>query len=119
MISYPELTLGVESIKNFPCEELRTLDKLWVDYSKGKFGFSVQKKVWMACGGVPEEYDWDVYERFADQVGWRRRDDWFRCDELTISQDSSKQAHLPYYTYLSTVHHPVGAVSSLFSRSDL
>jgi hypothetical protein len=78
--------LDVESIEKFPCEELRTLDKLWVENSGGKFGFSVQKKVWIACGGIPGEYDWEVYKKFADQVGWRRGADnrWLSYDELTF-----------------------------------
>ena len=30
-----------ESIDNFPCDDLRTIDQLWVKYSQGRFGFSV------------------------------------------------------------------------------
>ena len=33
--------LDPDSINNFPCEDLRIIDRLWVKYSKGKFGFSV------------------------------------------------------------------------------
>ena len=91
--------LSVEDIQNFPCEDLRTLDKLWVDYSNGKFGFSVQKKVWIACGGIPGEYDWEVYQKFADQVGWRRSGrsgNWLNYDELTFLLDGSEKAHLPF-----------------------
>ena len=29
---------------NFPCTDLRTIDRLWVKYSNGHFGFSVQKE---------------------------------------------------------------------------
>ena len=87
--------LDKESIKNFPCEELRTIDKLWVDYSNGKFGFSVQKKVWMDCGGIPGEYDDNVYKKFADQVGWRRGGEWLSYNELTYLLDGSEKAHLP------------------------
>jgi predicted NACHT family NTPase len=87
--------LSVEDIENFPCEDLRAIDKLWVDYSKGKFGFSVQKKVWMPCGGVAGEYDYEVYKKFADQVGWRRSGNWLGYDELTFSWKGSKHAHLP------------------------
>jgi predicted NACHT family NTPase len=88
-------SLEVEDIENFSCEDLRTIDKLWVDYSKGKFGFSVQKKVWMDCGGIPGEYDWKVYEKFADQVGWRRSEYWLSYDKLTFLLEGSKYAHLP------------------------
>jgi predicted NACHT family NTPase len=87
--------LSVEDIQNFPCEDLRAIDKLWVDYSQGKFGFSVQKKVWMDCGGVPGEYDHDVYLTFADQVGWYRSGDRLSYDKLTFLLQDSKQGHLP------------------------
>jgi predicted NACHT family NTPase len=107
--------LNEEDIQNFPCEDLRAIDKLWVDYSKGKFGFSVQKKVWMACGGVAGEYDYEVYKKFADQVGWRRSGNWLGYDELTFSVGKgSKHAHLPY---LEKAKKWVG-FEPIFSRRD-
>ncbi len=33
------------------CEDLRTIDQLWVKYSNGRFGFSVQKRIWHSIGG--------------------------------------------------------------------
>ncbi len=95
--------LSLEDIQNFPCPELQAIDKLWVDYSNGKFGFSVQKKVWMACGGVPGKYDWDVYKKFADQVGWRRSGDWLSYNELTFLLKGSNHAHLPWRYYRGEV----------------
>jgi hypothetical protein len=123
--------LNEEDIQNFPCEDLRAIDKLWVDYSKGKFGFSVQKKVWMACGGVAGEYDYEVYKKFADQVGWRRSGNWLGYDELTFSWKGSKHAHLPLDVYWMIMEcrgvglgagsgfTGFGVYGSLFSRSDL
>ena len=55
--------LDPESIKNFPSADLRTIDQLWVKYSNGRFGFSVQKRIWES---VEENYD-----NFGDRVGWR------------------------------------------------
>ena len=43
-------------MKNFPCQDLGTIDKLWVEYSDGKFGFSVQKKIYQDLGGT-KDYD--------------------------------------------------------------
>lgn len=84
--------LDEESINNFPCEELRTIDKLWVDNSGGKFGFSVQKKVWLDCG-------YDVHKKFEfeEEVGWMGNNGvmlghW----DLTFSLDGSKHAQLPH-----------------------
>jgi hypothetical protein len=108
--------LDEESINNFPCEELRTIDKLWVDNSGGKFGFSVQKKVWLDCGGVPGEYDYDVYKKFADEVGWRRGGDWLSYDQLTFLLDGSEKALLPIGAFRRT-RKIIGG--TLFSRSDL
>lgn len=34
----------LKDIGNFPCEDLRTIDQLWVKYSEGRFGFSIKKK---------------------------------------------------------------------------
>lgn len=53
----------IESIENFPCTDLRTIDQLWVKYSNGRFGFSVQKRIWESVG--------KDYGKFGDRVGWR------------------------------------------------
>ena len=47
-----EKELDVNSIDNFPCEDLRTIDQLWVKYSDGRFGFSVQKRIYQNLGGT-------------------------------------------------------------------
>jgi len=37
--------LDKESIEKFPCDDLRVIDRLWVYYSGGRFGFSIQKRI--------------------------------------------------------------------------
>ena len=50
--------LDSDSIKNFPYEVLSKIDRLWVDNSSSKFGFSVQKQICVeACGGKPNVFD--------------------------------------------------------------
>ncbi len=58
-----------KDLEEFPCEDLRILDQLWVKHSNGKFGFSVQKKIWQECGG-PMTYgrEWDD---FCLKLGWQ------------------------------------------------
>ncbi|MEW5861923.1 MAG: AAA-like domain-containing protein [Cyanobacteriota bacterium] len=56
--------LDSKDFKTFPCDDLRTIDNLWVKYSKGRFGFSVQKRIWLSR---------DVNTnlgRFVDRVNW-------------------------------------------------
>ncbi len=73
--------LDSESIENFPCTDLRTIDQLWIQYSKGLFGFSVQKRIWESVG--------KDYDKFGDRVGWRKgmffNKEWLTKDELTFS----------------------------------
>jgi GUN4-like/TIR domain len=61
--------LRVEDLQKFPCQDLQTIDRLWVKYSNGHFGFSVQKKIWQECGSPTSSgKDWD---RFCVKVGWQ------------------------------------------------
>ncbi|NJM73210.1 MAG: GUN4 domain-containing protein [Scytonema sp. RU_4_4] len=93
--------LDIESIKNFPCTDLRTIDQLWVKYSNGRFGFSVQKRIWESVGGKPGA-DYEIWEKFGDRVGWRRRrrikamlqKEWLATDELNFTTQA-REGHLP------------------------
>ena len=58
-----------EELLNFPCDELKAIDGLWVKYSQGKFGFSVQKEIWQTCGSpMTKDKKWD---EFCVRVGWQ------------------------------------------------
>ena len=83
---------GTDDLRNFPCEDLHTLDKLWVSSSGGKYGFSVQKKIWEECGS-PTDYNQD-WERFGDRVSWRMNENWVRSFEQL---DLESSGVLPLY----------------------
>jgi len=78
-----ERWLNVESIDKFPCEDLRTIDQLWVKYSNGRFSFSVQKRIYQSLGGT-REYDEKVWEKFGDRVGGRKNNSWLYYKDLTF-----------------------------------
>ena len=78
-----------DDLKNFPCFDLRTIDQLWVKYSNGRFGFSVQKRIWLEEGG---KVDWETEQRLADRVGWAKEGKWLR--RRTWSEDAPA-GHLP------------------------
>ena len=86
--------LRVEDAENFSCQDLGTIDKLWVKYSNGKFGFSVQKQIYQGMSGS-KEYNWDDYKKLGDKVGWRKGGKWLYYSELTFSE-KHYQGHLPY-----------------------
>ena len=55
--------LNTDSIKNFPCGDLRII-YLWVKYSDGRFGFSVQKRIWNSSEVNSN------FNNFIRRVGW-------------------------------------------------
>jgi len=85
--------LDKESIEKFPCDDLRTIDQLWLKYSNGDFGLSVQKRIYQSLGGT-SEYDTEVWESFGDRVGWRKKNSWRYYDSLTFSE-KTPEACLP------------------------
>jgi len=49
-------------VKRIPEEDMTTIDGLWSHYSKGKFGFVAQRKVWKQCRAQ--------FDKFAEEVSW-------------------------------------------------
>ena len=85
--------LHPDELLNFPCTDLHTIDRLWVKYSNGRFGFSVQKKIYLDVGGKPDgRYDEEAFLNFCDAVGWRENEDWL---DKAIYDISASQGHLP------------------------
>jgi len=98
--------LRAEDLQNFPCNDLRTIDQLWVTYSKGWFGLSIQKQIWVEVG--------EDYNKFGERVGWRvsktiirergilwmkraeeaEQKQWLKYNQLTFSMDVPR-GHLP------------------------
>ncbi|MEH2242204.1 GUN4 domain-containing protein [Nostoc sp.] len=94
--------LDTESIEKFPSTDLRTIDQLWVKYSNGRFGFSVQKRIWESVG--------KDYRKFGDRVGWRKWrivvvDKWFG---LRQKQTDTKSEWLNYSDLLFNTSAPEG-----------
>ncbi|MBI1240786.1 MAG: hypothetical protein GC195_04165 [Nostoc sp. RI_552] len=89
----PDDWLRTEELLNFPCTDLHTIDKLWLKYSGGKFGFSVQKEIYLSVGGkLDGSYRKDgieAWEKFCDRVGWVEKG-WYL---------SEKSGNLPLYSY--------------------
>jgi hypothetical protein len=91
-----------ESIRRFPCTDLQTIDRLWVKYSNGRFGFSVQKTIYLTCGGKPDyRHDERVWEKFGNYIGWKNKKSWLYYSDLTFSNEApiGHFPVLPYFTF--------------------
>ncbi|MGD1858136.1 MAG: GUN4 domain-containing protein [Leptolyngbyaceae cyanobacterium] len=93
-------------------------------YSQGRFGFSVQKKIYIECGGkLDGKYPGDsTRRRFGDKVGWRIKGEWVMYSSLTFST-SAPSGHLPYgggFRFVGGMFVVfLNCVNSLFSHRDL
>ncbi|MBD2564444.1 MULTISPECIES: GUN4 domain-containing protein [Nostoc] len=57
-----------QSISKIPCRDLNTVDLLWLKYSKGRFGFTVQKALFQH---VAKDKG-----KFGQAIGWRGQSMW-------------------------------------------
>ena len=90
--------LGLDDIKTFPCKDLQLIDHLWLKFSGGHFGFSVQKEIYLQCGGQADyEYYKEAEQRWGDRVGWREGGSW--TFEIIYELVGSPEGHLPVESY--------------------
>lgn len=66
---WEERSLQAKDYDNFSCEDLRTIDNLWTKYSKGRFGFSIQRQIWESSD-VSRDLG-----KFGIRVGWMQRNE--------------------------------------------
>lgn len=86
--------LRKEDIENFPYKDLRTINQLWLRYSKNKFAFSVQEDINLGLGAGGES-EQEIWEQFGYLVGWRQGEHWLDYNELTFDLNLSPKGHLP------------------------
>lgn len=96
----PHLT--PDAIRSFPCEVLHSLDLAWAASSQARFGFRVQRKLWLACGGTGAILDFEKMERngkaaLADaERKFVRRVNWHDARVWTGHASSLPIGYLPY-----------------------
>ncbi len=85
-------------LRKIPCKDLRTIDQLWTCASKGYYGFSVQKRIYLGCGGTLDaSYPGDaVWYQFCKRVGWRIDDSWVEYRQIQWHSRSTP-GHLPLW----------------------
>ena len=80
-------------LQNFPCTDLKTIDGLWTKYSKGHFGFSVQKEVWQKYGSpTSSSKKWD---QLCIEVGWKSAGSYITYSKLKAEPQFSSRGEFP------------------------
>lgn len=113
-------SLNSDDLKKFPSADLRTIDQLWIKYSNGHFGFSIQKKIYFDCGAkLDGNYPGDqIWDKFCQRVGWRVNEVRKYYSQLTFDTSAPK-GHLPV-RFRGVERQSWGRLScaDLFSRKD-
>ncbi|MEG4849735.1 GUN4 domain-containing protein [Microcoleus sp. B5-D4] len=81
--------INEKSIKEFPCTELQTINKLWLKESNGHFGFSIQKQTYEKVG--------QDFDKLKVSIGWFREQETF-----------TEGRRIPYSEYTFNLNAPKG-----------
>ncbi|MBH8551509.1 GUN4 domain-containing protein [Nostocaceae cyanobacterium CENA357] len=94
--TYLTNSFGSEYIKVLPRKDLNNINKLWLKYSNGRFGFSAQKRIWKRLGdGSDTTYNrYEIQKKFGDEVGWRKEGNWLYYSDIYYWR-TAQSGHLP------------------------
>lgn len=91
-------------VQQFPSSDLQTLNQLWYLFSEGKFGFAVQRKIWL---GVGKDFD-----KLWPKIGWKNGNEWTRYPNAFTWDLSAPIGHLPLLNQIRGVR----VIASLFAH---
>jgi hypothetical protein len=91
-------------VEQLPTIDLHTIDALWLLHSEGKFGFSIQREMWL---GMSKNWD-----KFWPKIGWKEGNNWTRYPGSFTWNLTAPRGHLP----LSNQLRGVRVISSLLSH---
>ena len=82
-------------VESIPGIDLATLNKLWIVYSRGKFGFTVQARILDSVGGR--------YEKLWPRIGWKNDGIWTRYPKSFNWSIEAPNGHMPLVNQLRGV----------------
>lgn len=91
-------------VNQCPVIDLGTIDLLWQIYSEGKFGYSIQRKIWLFLG--------KNYEELWIKLSWKKGNKWTKYPQEFIWDLTAPLGHLP----LSNQLRGVREIDALFAH---
>ncbi len=82
-------------VESFPTADLLTIDALWRAHSDDRFGFSVQREIWVSQGK-----NWD---KLWTKIGWKSGNNWTRYPGGFTWTLDAPRGHLPLSNQLRGV----------------
>ncbi|MDB9518610.1 GUN4 domain-containing protein [Roseofilum reptotaenium CS-1145] len=84
--------------RRIPSDNFNDIDILWVQYSDGQFGFSIQKHIWKTLGGHPDAAS-ETWKNFCKQIQWHDGSEWKRYEDLSFDREKAAIGELPALSY--------------------
>jgi hypothetical protein len=91
-------------VEQFSAVDLHTINSLWWVHSEGRFGFSVQRKLWLSLG--------KDFVKLWPKIGWKNGNSWTKYPHGFIWALTAPVGHLPLLNQLRGVR----VAASLFSH---
>ncbi|MFM7575187.1 MAG: GUN4 N-terminal ARM-like repeat domain-containing protein [Snowella sp.] len=82
-------------VTGFPSEDLNTVNALWWVHSEGRFGFSVQRKLWLGMGRD--------FVKLWPKIGWKEGNSWTKYPRGFTWDLNAPVGHLPLLNQLRGV----------------
>ena len=82
-------------VKNMSGKDLQTIDRLWTNYSTGRFGFSIQARILKSVG--------KKYELLWPKIGWKKQGVWTRYPSSFTWSLDAPDGHMPLVNQLRGV----------------
>ena len=91
-------------VEKFPIADLHTIDLLWQVYSEGKFGYRIQRQLWLSLG--------KDYSQLWTKLKWKSGNKWTKYPQEFIWDLTAPVGHLP----LSNQLRGVRVIDALFAH---
>jgi GUN4-like/ARM-like repeat domain, GUN4-N terminal len=91
-------------VDRFSRTDLQTINALWLAHSEGKFGYSIQREIWLGTG--------KNWTKFWSKIHWKNGNAWTRYPQEFTWDLSAPRGHLP----LSNQLRGVRVITTLFAH---
>ncbi|WP_227788778.1 GUN4 domain-containing protein [Nodularia sp. LEGE 04288] len=102
----PQKDLFTLNAASIPLDLIQEIDQAWLVASDGRFGLSIQAKIWQEVIASHPNNSETAANTFRDRVGWKLQvprtendfisSDWLNESELTYSLKQAPLGHLPW-----------------------
>ena len=108
-------------IADFACQDIRMIDRLWLQYSDNKFGFTPQQAIWQE-NRKNIGFTLNAWRNFATEIGWKEGEinnggGYLLYEQLTFDPQTAPQGHLPWWFAASDEQQNI--IKAVFNRCSL